>query len=318
MEESLKQEKSKNLNFYAQEWTSKDFIKLVSVHDQKSKLKTYQQIRDEKYLGKPPKGIIVFFHGLGSHIQRYIYMAKVFAENGYDCVGYDSLGFGKSEGERGAINSFDNYCEDGYQFTIACRKLYQEQHPEKTIPFFAFGYSMGSKVSIRCQKIHKDRQNSDLFQAFLWHAPAFGRKLKLPDYLKWLDEISQFEPTKLVTPTKSLPPNENYMFLAVPHADPVSFLGPWQAKTQQQFMNIPQDIQDFSKETDIPISCAFASIDSAVDNSDALIWISQVKTPKSKVEIRSYFSEHVFLYNGQVYEEVINDDIVFLERILKN
>ena len=41
-------------------------------------------------------------------------MARMFSDAGYDGVGYDSYGFGFSEGIRGAINSIDNYYEDGY------------------------------------------------------------------------------------------------------------------------------------------------------------------------------------------------------------
>ena len=57
----------------------------------------------------PPKGVIIIFHGKGSHLGRYGHIATLFSEQGYDVVGYDSLGFGQSQGERGAINSSDNY-----------------------------------------------------------------------------------------------------------------------------------------------------------------------------------------------------------------
>ena len=52
-------------------------------------------------------------------------MARVFAEAGYDSVGYDSYGFGYSEGTRGVVNSIENYCEDGYQFTLKVKEYYQ-------------------------------------------------------------------------------------------------------------------------------------------------------------------------------------------------
>ena len=35
-------------------------------------------------------------HGYGSYINKFAYIAKVFAEHGYDVVGFDFKGFGYS------------------------------------------------------------------------------------------------------------------------------------------------------------------------------------------------------------------------------
>lgn len=51
------------------------------------------------------KGIIIFLHGYGDYCGRYAYLAKAFAENGYDFVGIDQKGFGHSEGSRGMFDS---------------------------------------------------------------------------------------------------------------------------------------------------------------------------------------------------------------------
>jgi acylglycerol lipase len=51
------------------------------------------------------KGIIYFIHGFGDYCGRYAYFAKQFAEHGYDFVGFDQRGFGRSEGPRGIFES---------------------------------------------------------------------------------------------------------------------------------------------------------------------------------------------------------------------
>lgn len=48
--------------------------------------------------GKPPRAIISMFHGYGSYVGKFAYIAKHFVEKGYDVIGMDYKGFGYSEG----------------------------------------------------------------------------------------------------------------------------------------------------------------------------------------------------------------------------
>ena len=50
----------------------------------------------------------MYFHEFGGYTGRYAYYAKYFAEQGYDFVGFDFRGFGKSEGMRGHIERKSN------------------------------------------------------------------------------------------------------------------------------------------------------------------------------------------------------------------
>lgn len=44
-------------------------------------------------------------HGLNSHINRFRQQAHYFAGIGYDSIGFDTRGFGKSEGYQGYIHN---------------------------------------------------------------------------------------------------------------------------------------------------------------------------------------------------------------------
>jgi acylglycerol lipase len=55
---------------------------------------------------KKPKGVIVIMHGLNAHSGLYAHLAQNLSQNGYDCVAFDQLGFGKSEArQRGFIEN---------------------------------------------------------------------------------------------------------------------------------------------------------------------------------------------------------------------
>jgi alpha-beta hydrolase superfamily lysophospholipase len=85
---------------------------------------------------------IVFVHGVGEHIGRYAEVFQAFSEQGYSCFGFDQRGFGRSEGERGHINTFSDYVEDLAKFIddIVC------QESKKAV--FILGHSMGSIVAL--------------------------------------------------------------------------------------------------------------------------------------------------------------------------
>ena len=56
--------------------------------------------------GENTKAVIILIHGLGEHIQRYIYWADLFKKEGIGFAGVDLPGHGRSEGRRGNIKSF--------------------------------------------------------------------------------------------------------------------------------------------------------------------------------------------------------------------
>lgn len=83
---------------------------------------------------------VVFLHGVGEHIGRYEAAFQSFANQGYSCFGFDQRGFGRSEGERGHINSFAEYVDDLARF------IAEIVIKDTVKPVFLFGHSMGTLV----------------------------------------------------------------------------------------------------------------------------------------------------------------------------
>ena len=106
--------------------------------------RTHDQLKlhTKSTLAASNKATIVFVHGVGEHIGRYTEAFQAFSDQGYSCFGFDQRGFGRSEGERGHINSFTDYIEDLAKFIdeIVVR--------ESQKPIFLLGHSMGSLVAL--------------------------------------------------------------------------------------------------------------------------------------------------------------------------
>lgn len=91
----------------------------------------------------PPKAVIVYFHGYGSHISTAAYIAKYFSDLHYDVIGFDFKGHGLSGGTRALISSSEEFIADGVNFVRKAREFYKEKYPETKLAFVAYGDSMG-------------------------------------------------------------------------------------------------------------------------------------------------------------------------------
>ena len=90
--------------------------------------------------GDNTKAVIILVHGLGEHIQRYIYWADLFKKEGIGFAGVDLPGHGRSEGRRGNIK---NYFLLGDMIDIllnSCKKTFPG------IPVYIYGHSLGGGI----------------------------------------------------------------------------------------------------------------------------------------------------------------------------
>ncbi len=86
------------------------------------------------------KGILAIVHGLGEHSGRYCRIVKGLTAAGYAVFGYDNQGHGKSEGQRGHINRWQDYRDN----TQAFLSLIRQQEPDA--PLFLMGHSLGGLI----------------------------------------------------------------------------------------------------------------------------------------------------------------------------
>lgn len=86
------------------------------------------------------KGVLALVHGLGEHCGRYCAVVKALTAAGYAVFGFDNQGHGKSEGQRGHIDSWQDYRNNVQKFL----QLVRQQ--ETTAPLFLMGHSLGGLI----------------------------------------------------------------------------------------------------------------------------------------------------------------------------
>ncbi len=94
------------------------------------------------------KGVLVIVHGLGEHSGRYCAIVDGLTAAGYAVFGFDNQGHGKSEGQRGHINRWQDYRDNVQAFLQLVRAR------EPSAPLFLMGHSLGGLIvldyALRC------------------------------------------------------------------------------------------------------------------------------------------------------------------------
>ncbi|MGW8143778.1 MAG: alpha/beta hydrolase [Anaerolineales bacterium] len=86
------------------------------------------------------KAKLVIVHGVAEHSNRYLNLVNGLVETGFALYAYDQRGHGNSEGQRGYIDSWEQYRADLGIFLNRVKKR------EPDLPLFIYGHSMGALV----------------------------------------------------------------------------------------------------------------------------------------------------------------------------
>ena len=95
------------------------------------------------YPSSPPKATVALVHGYAEHCGRYDHVAGAFLDRGAAVYAYDQRGYGRSEGRRAYVSSFEHYLDDLALFLDHVRS----HQPD--LPLFLFGHSMGGLVVLK-------------------------------------------------------------------------------------------------------------------------------------------------------------------------
>jgi alpha-beta hydrolase superfamily lysophospholipase len=79
---------------------------------------------------------------VGEHSARYQHVGEFFTASGIDLTGFDLLGHGKTDGQRGHADSYDQYCTEIDFF------LQDLTSREPSVPVFLYGHSMGGLIAL--------------------------------------------------------------------------------------------------------------------------------------------------------------------------
>lgn len=113
------------------------------------------------------RGILTIVHGLGAHSDRYANVVEHLIPQQYAVYAFDLRGHGRSQGQRGHINSWAEFRGDLQAFLT----LIQTQQPQ--CPIFLLGHSLGSVVVLDYVLHHP--QAASVLQGVITLAPSLGK-----------------------------------------------------------------------------------------------------------------------------------------------
>ncbi len=135
---------------------------------------------------------VVIIHGYAEHSGRYDHVGRALVARGFAVFSGDLRGHGRSEGERGYVASFDDYCKDVDRLLARA---------EGNGPLFLLGHSMGGLVATSWLLQSAARSAGQAaVKGLVLTSPFFGLKLPVPALKRWLGVAAS-----RIWPTLSLP-----------------------------------------------------------------------------------------------------------------
>lgn len=121
--------------------------------------------------GQPQQGVIVLVHGFGEHVGRYSVLAHHLTELGLAVEAFDCRGHGRSRGQRGHVQQFQDYTDD---LDVFLHKVISEQ--SQPVPLFLLGHSQGGHIVLRYGQQHPQAP----LRGIITSSPFLGLALPVP------------------------------------------------------------------------------------------------------------------------------------------
>lgn len=88
----------------------------------------------------PPRAVLAFIHGHGTHSRRYEEWFNVYLDRGFAVISFDQRGHGLSEGKQGSIVRYHEYLQD------AALLMEKTAANFPGLPVVLYGHSMGATI----------------------------------------------------------------------------------------------------------------------------------------------------------------------------
>jgi alpha-beta hydrolase superfamily lysophospholipase len=140
----------------------------------------------QSWLPSKSVGTLVVTHGLGEHSECYDRLANGLADMNLEIYAWDLRGHGRSEGNRGVIESFADYTNDLAHFLTHLKTNSVKR------PVILLGHSMGALVNLRAILQHGTMD----CKALALSSPLVGLTLRVPELKKKAAQVmAKYVPT---------------------------------------------------------------------------------------------------------------------------
>ena len=92
---------------------------------------------------EPRRATVALMHGYAEHSARYEHVAIALVRSGYNVIGIDARGHGRSTGHRGHVSRFSRYVDD----LALLKRRALDRWPDQ--PLFLMGHSNGGLITLR-------------------------------------------------------------------------------------------------------------------------------------------------------------------------
>lgn len=190
-----------------------------------------------------PKAVVLLVHGLAEHTARYAHVAAQLNAQGYQVVGFDLRGHGKSDGKRIYVNHFDEYVED----LAVVYAMVSSQYPG--LPLFLLAHSMGTTVALN---FLVDRMPA--VQGVILSATALlpGDDIS-PILIALSGIVSAVAPKRSTIALNSSTISRDQAVVDAYHADPLVYNGKIPARTGGELNRVFKYLQQQVKKVNVPI-----------------------------------------------------------------
>ncbi len=117
------------------------------------------------------RGTLVVTHGMSEHSEAYDLFASGMTRSGWNVIGWDLRGHGRSQGKRGYVDAFKTFSED-----LAAFIQFLESQGKLSLPYALIGHSMGGLISLR----HIIDHGHGRALAFSLSSPLLGIAIAVP------------------------------------------------------------------------------------------------------------------------------------------
>jgi alpha-beta hydrolase superfamily lysophospholipase len=239
------------------------------------------------------KAALAVVHGYGEHSGRYLNPVNYFTPRGYALYAFDLRGHGKSAGQRGHINRFDEYLSDTDTFL----KLVREQQPGRKV--FLLGHSLGGLIVAAYAEDHPGE-----LPGLIMSSAFLQFKIKVPGWKMTLARtLSNLMPT--FTMANDVPAahlSHDPKVVATYDVDPLNHHVAT-ARWGTEIMAAQTRTLDRAGELTIPVLVLYADADQIADPKGSALFFERVKLADKTVH----------RYDGY-YHEIFNEmdkDTVF-------
>lgn len=268
----------------------------------------YQDAELFYQLWKPQesRGTFVITHGIAEYSECYDELATRLADDGWLVFGWDLRGHGKSEGKRGYVNRFQDYCED---LDSAIKFIKADVNP-KGKPLVLFGHSMGGLITLKTML-----QNSPQgIAAVALSSPALGLSLQVPKLKEqaarlladWLPKVTLYNEIRYDHLTRDDAKIQQYKTDPMRHdkISPRLFLGMVEAM---------QEVHKLAPELHVPLIMQLSGREKVVSTKDSEIFFEALTTKVKQIYIYTESLHEIF--NDLDKEDAIRDLKGFLSKL---